>query len=405
MTTISDRPDVRDALARGDWSIVLCAFLDGGLSQTVIAARTGLSQSQVSRLANGQSRTPSIKTTKALCDGLEVPRQFAGLLEDASQEDDTDRRQFLSGSLTVLAAAAIPHSDLRDGQLLMATSLSYRQLEQRTPARSLAQPVTAHLSLACDMARRAQGKQRIRLAAAVAEIAGLAAWLHADLVEPGRARQFYKMSMNAAQQAQHPLLAIYMQGSFGQYATLAGDPIHGLRLLRDAAGRLPRSAPTTARAWLAALEAVALGYLGDRAALRVLDDARRYADADTGDPVWPWVFPFDSSRVASYRAITASRLGLVKIAMDAFGQAEAARSPKQAALVAVEHARVLATGGDLDQACDLAVTAYDVGCSYESERVQQAVREFRTSLTGRNAQRITAELDDRLHSVYTTRST
>ena len=405
MTTISDRPDVRDALARGDWSIVLCAFLDGGLSQTVIAARTGLSQSQVSRLANGQSRTPSIKTTKALCDGLEVPRQFAGLLDDASQEDDTDRRQFLSGSLTVLAAAAIPHSDLRDGQLLMATSLSYRQLEQRTPARSLAQPVTAHLSLACDMARRAQGKQRIRLAAAVAEIAGLAAWLHADLVEPGRARQFYKMSMNAAQQAQHPLLAIYMQGSFGQYATLAGDPIHGLRLLRDAAGRLPRSAPTTARAWLAALEAGALGYLGDRAALRVLDDAQRYADAGTGDPVWPWVFAFDFSRVASYRAITASRLGLVKIAMDAFGQAEAARSPKHAALVAVEHARVLATGGDLDQACDLAVTAYDVGCSYESERVQQAVREFRTSLTGRNAQRITAELDDRLHSVYTTRST
>ena len=51
------------------------------------------------------------------------------------------------------------------------------------------------------------------------------------------------------------------------------------------------------------------------------------------------------------------------------------------------------------------MTAYDVGCSYESERVQQAVREFRTSLTGRNAQRITAELDDRLHSVYTTRST
>ena len=406
MTAISDRPDVRDALARGDWSIVLRAFLDGGMSQTVIAARTGLSQSQVSRLANGQSRTPSIKTVKALCDGLEVPRQFAGLVDEASQEDDTDRRQFLSGSLSVLAAAAIPHSDLRDEQLLMATSLSYRQLEQRTPARSLAQPVTAHLSLACDMARRAAGRQRIRLSAAVAEIAGLAAWLHADLVEPGQARRFYQMSMNAAQQAQQPLLAIYMQGSFGQYATLAGDPVHGLRLLRDAAGRLPHAAPATARAWLACLEAVALGYLGDRAALRVLDDAQRYADAGAStDPVWPWVFPFDSSKVASYRAIAASRLGQVTIAMDAFGQADAARSPKQAALVAVEHARVLATGGHLDQASDLAVAAYDVGRSYESERVQQAVREFRASLGGQVAQRITAELDDRLHSAYTTRST
>jgi hypothetical protein len=60
--TIYGRPDVRDALARGDWSVVLQALIDGGLSQTAIAARTGLSQSQVSRLAGGQSKTPGIKT-------------------------------------------------------------------------------------------------------------------------------------------------------------------------------------------------------------------------------------------------------------------------------------------------------------------------------------------------------
>src|SRR5499427_9580165 len=136
--TVCGRPDVRDALARGDWSIVLRAFLDAGLSQTVIAVRTGLSQSQVSRLASGQSKTPGIKTVKALCDGLGVPRRLAGLLDDASQEDDTNRRQFLGGSLGVLAAVAVPHSGMGDEQLLMATSLSYRQLEQHTPARGLA---------------------------------------------------------------------------------------------------------------------------------------------------------------------------------------------------------------------------------------------------------------------------
>ena len=79
--------------------MVLRAFLDQGLSQNVVAARTGLSQSQVSRLASGQSKTPGINTVKALCDGLGVPRRFAGLLDDASTEDDTERRQFLSGSL------------------------------------------------------------------------------------------------------------------------------------------------------------------------------------------------------------------------------------------------------------------------------------------------------------------
>jgi hypothetical protein len=61
-TAVCGRPDVRGALARGDWSVVLRAFLDSGLSQTAIAARTGLSQSQVSRLAGGQSGAPGIKT-------------------------------------------------------------------------------------------------------------------------------------------------------------------------------------------------------------------------------------------------------------------------------------------------------------------------------------------------------
>src|SRR5215469_8276815 len=339
-TAAWNRPDVQDALARGDWPTVLRAFLDGGLSQTAIAARTGLSQSQISRLASGKSRTPGIKTVKALCDGLTVPRQLAGLLDDISQEDDTDRRQFLGGSLSVLAAAAIPYSDVGDARLLMATSLSYRQLEQRTPARALTQPVTAHLALARDLARRADGKQQARLSAAVAEVAGLAAWLHADMAEPARARQFYKMSIGAAHQAHQALLAIYMQGSFGQYATTVGDPVHGLRLLRDATARLPRSAPPTARAWLACLEGVALGYLGDRAALKVLDDAQRYADASVStDPIWPWVFQFDASKIAGYRAIAASRAGLPKIAMAAFDQAGGAdRSPKQAAIVATEHA-------------------------------------------------------------------
>ena len=191
--------------------------------------------------------------------------------------------------------------------------------------------MTAHLSLAGDLARRAEGKQRARLSASVSEVAGLAAWRHADLAEPVQARHFYKMSIAAAQQAQYPLLAIYMQGSFGQYATTAGDPIHGLRLLRDAAARLPRSAPNTARAWLAALEGVALGYLGDREALKLLDGAQRHADADSGaDPVWPWVFQFDSSKIASYRAIAAGRLGLTKIAAEAFDQADGASPQSQA---------------------------------------------------------------------------
>ena len=122
------------------------------------------------------------------------------------------------------------------------------------------------------------------------------------------------------------------------------------------------------------------------------------------EPAWPWVFRFGAPKIASYRAVTAARLRLPRIAAEAFEQAETARSPKQAALVAVEHARALAIAGHLGQACALAVTAYDIGCSYESERVRQAVREFRSGLNDRNDHRATADLDERLHSAYKPRA-
>jgi len=76
--------------------------------------------------------------------------------------------------------------------------------------------------------------------------------------------------------------------------------------------------------------------------LKALADAQRFADsASDGEPVWPWVFRLDDAKIASYRAVAASRLGVAEIAATAFDRAEAAQSPKQAALVAAEHARAL----------------------------------------------------------------
>ena len=117
------------------------------------------------------------------------------------------------------------------------------------------------------------------------------------------------------------------------------------------------------------------------------------------------MFQLDAAKIASYRAVAASRLGLPKVAAEAFRVANgSARSPKQAAIVAVEHARATASGGHLDQACALTLAAYDIGSQYESERVCQAVHDFRASLGTRAPQRVTAELDERLHSAYTGRT-
>ena len=68
-----------------------------------------------------------------------------------------------------------------------------------------------------------------------------------------------------------------------------------------------------------------------------------------------------------------------------------------------ERARAIAADGHADQACALALDAYDVGCQYDSERVRQDVRDFRASLGARIPRHVTAELDERLHSAYTSR--
>lgn len=386
------QPETRYALAHGDWQTVLRAYLDTGLSQSAIAGRTGISQSQISRLASGHSREPGLATIRALCDGLGIPRRFAGLVD--REEDDTNRRQFLAGSLAAATTAAF--ADDPDERLLVSNSAAYRQMEQRTPARLLVDSVSAHLALSRRLAERATGPRQARLFAAVAETAGLAGWLHADLVEPAKARSAYQLSVTAADRSGQPLLAAYMRGSLGQYATVAGDPAQGLQLIHGAAGRLPRSAPRAARAWLHALEGVALAHLGDRAALAALAAAERYV-VDDDEPVWPWVFRFDRPKIAANRAVAAARLGMPALAVAAFANAAPVRSPKQAAVLTVEHARALAAGGELTEACRLAVSAYDVGRRYGSERVQQAVRGFRAQLP---MSPCTGELDERLHATY-----
>jgi predicted XRE-type DNA-binding protein len=60
---VLDRPEIRRALRSGDWSTVLQVLIqETGASQTDIAVAVGVSQPHVSRLMNGQSKEPGIRT-------------------------------------------------------------------------------------------------------------------------------------------------------------------------------------------------------------------------------------------------------------------------------------------------------------------------------------------------------
>jgi transcriptional regulator with XRE-family HTH domain len=402
------RPEIRHALRCGDWSTVLQALVqETGASQTEIAATVGVSQPHISRLLTGRSREPGMHTVKALCDGLGIPRALAGLLED--QEDETNRRRLLAGAAASGVAligtvdGAVPVESHDQERLLTIPSATYRRLEQRLPSRNLIGPVIAHLALVRQLATRTghSPAHNRRLLAVLSETAGLAAWLYVDMDDRANARRHYRYAIGAAERSGHLLLPAYMQASLGQLAAGGDDAAEGVRLVAEARNRLPRSAPAIAGIWMDAIQALALAHHGDRSAVTKLDLAQaRLSRAAHDEPVWPWIFRFDEQKLAGFRAQVAAKLGLVRMAQRAIELCQDQnQAPKPRAVMDVHRAGILAQAGHVDEACALAVDAFDTGRTYGSERVIRAVAAFRTQL-GTRAGRATARLDDRLYATY-----
>lgn len=398
------------ALGEGDWQTALHQVVEAtNLTQVAIAAATGVSQSYVSRLMNGQSREPRIGTVRSLCDGLGIPRPLAGLAP-AQPEDPTNRRQVLgagagAAGLALLSAYGISPGGGGDEGLLAESTAILRRLEQHTPTRAVLGSAVAHSELTRVIRHRAgEGTSSRRLCGVESEAAGFAAWLYADLDEQANARRYYRKAIKAASLSGNALLTCYMRGSLGQFATSVGAAAQGRELLTEARSQLPRSAPPIALLWLDALEATALAHLGERSVLSILDSAeRRMRKATNSEPVWPWLFHFDERKLAGYRAVVAGRLGHYKTAETYFAIADQTpASPKQKAVSTVARASIVAssrTPGAVDQACELAIQALGAGRALGSERVIRAVSRFRSDL-GIARSAATTELDRQLSMSY-----
>jgi hypothetical protein len=192
-----------------------------------------------------------------------------------------------------------------------------------------------------------------------------------------------------------------MRASLGQFAAEAGDVTYGLAQVRQARGRLPDNAPQLSRIWLDAVEARVLAERGDLEALVLLRGAEQaLTRCSSHEPVWPWIFKFDEPKLAAFRAICTSRLGLISDARSAFAEATAAsHSPKQSAALQAERARVLWADSEAEAACSLAATALETAHTLGSERVRQLVGSLRTDI-GDGAGRAVAVLDERLGAAY-----
>ncbi len=320
-----------------------------------------------------------------------------------------NRRELLFGGAAgaVLVSAVLPGTVLADDEsatVVHAITTAHRRLDGTIPSPELAEPVLAHLR----MATRAQAKiwdplSVKAMAAAVSEVAGLVGWLQWDMHDLGSARRHYRLAVEHAQRVGDSLLTAYMLGSMASFVVHEGEASEGLALVRHAAKASTGHRPATGDAWLAAMEAVAHATSGDDVqAWRALDRAEAAAEQLTREeqPPWPWIFPFDTQKIAHHRLACAVRLRRPDVAYAAVDSLSlvAFGHRKQGALVLLDLASAHIQTQEMDEALRVAAAAVDLAAQTQSERVLSRARQFRRTIPVRAPHGLLRDFDERLRA-------
>src|SRR6266508_6268107 len=352
--------------------------------------------------------------------GLTVSQQGTIEAVNAIGDGQVRRRQFLN-SLTAVGGVALSarlerHVGLRqpppevasgdEAASITAITGYYRRLEAMTPTDQLRDPALGHLRFAARLADDASSSTvRTRLAAAASEASGFAGWLALDLGDHTAARHHYNKAIKRAHQAERPLLAAYMLGSMSLWAAELGNGNEAVALSEQAHGLLPSSGrtPPAAEVWMALVEATAQASRQDTDAVQgALGRAEQVAERaqDAHEPVWPWVYPIDQTKIASYRGACYTKLKVPARAIPALQQALdfPAGSPasKQHGLQVCDLATSYLLAREVEEACRLAALGLAIGRDRSSARVIHRVRDFRAQLDPRGHGECVRQLDEQL---------
>jgi hypothetical protein len=286
--------------------------------------------------------------------------------------DGMERRRFLQAMAATTGAALLPDAD-PSAEAITSVTGGFRRLEATTPAAELRGPVGAHLAFIAGRLERGGGQ----LTAAASEAAGFAAWLAVDQADNTAARRHYRRAVGYAERSGSDVLAAYMIGSMALWAAETGRGSEAQRLIGRAQQRIPPTAPPTVQAWSAAIEGLAHAAAGDADAALAACIRAEMAVAAGHEPMWPWLYPFDATRLAAYLGACTTRLRLPRTALPALTEAldglGEART-KQRALVLADLAANHRALGDVDQARELAAEAHAIGVERSSAKVLGRVR-------------------------------
>jgi tetratricopeptide (TPR) repeat protein len=265
----------------------------------------------------------------------------------------------------------------------------------------LARPVLEHFR---DVTRLLDGPlpvaRRERLAVVAGHLAGLAGSLAFDLRDESKALAYFKVAVQAADDAGSPDLAAWALATRSLIPTYTGDPVAALRLLQEAQDRTRGHVSPSRMAWLAALEARAHAGLGDAAAsLAALGRADRVIErAEPEGGRFANDF-FDRPRLAGFRGTSHLLLGQPKAAQAALADVLALRDPadiKGRSLARLDLAQAYVQDRAIQEACAAVAAALAIRHENRVGPILHRAREVRASLEPWSDEQPVKELDEQL---------
>jgi hypothetical protein len=265
----------------------------------------------------------------------------------------------------------------------------------------LVRPVLEHFR---DVTRLLDGPlpvaRRQRLAVVAGHLAGLAGSLAFDLRDEGKALAYFKVAVQAADDADWPDLAAWALATRSLIPTYTGDPGAALRLLLEAQDRARGHVSPSRIAWLAALEARAQAGLGDAAAsLAALGRADRAIErAEPAGGRFANDF-FDRPRLAGFRGTSHLLLGQPKAAQAALADVLTLRDQadvKGRSLARLDLAQAYVQDRAVEEACAAVAAALAIRQENRVGPILRRAREVRTSLEPWRDKQPVKELDEQL---------
>lgn len=287
-------------------------------------------------------------------------RRRKGTRREGEDLDDVKRRTLIGGAVLGAAAAAEPwgrlaHALGRGSKIdsvaadaLINRAAALHVSENHLTAHLLQGRVEAHLDAITAVLPQA-GENKRALTIAAGETAALAGWVAWDLGEYEKARAYYEVTTDCAEEAGHPPLRA-LALAYASYG--ATTPEKAVNLLARAARDVRGHGNATAAAWIHGRYAEEAANSGDNTgALRALDRARVVYDFADHANEQPWVGFMTPYRLDSLSLSVYGQLGHKELtetadtAVSRLGE----DLPDSGVVVLGDLASALLRGGDREQ--------------------------------------------------------